>query len=211
MAGMRRTTLTLSLFTLLFLATGCPTTPAPVDIEIPPEIAAITADLSIFRPANDDALLTIEPGAVVDDLAELDGCWGGTLIEDASVSVALVVALQFDAAAGTYKRWSLVTSADGELLPYLRVLTLEEGTFEITSENTLRLHLEREFANLDPDTGEINSTLREVPITTNGAAIERPGVVTLSGDEMLFYIGAERVADVDPGETRLVFIQFACP
>lgn len=183
---------------------------AGVDVDVPAAMQTVMDDLDNFTPASSDPLAAVDPGTAVDDLATLDGCWGTVLSDcDCDFKPRLVVAYQFDAADGTFTRWSGAARADGVLYPLMPIISIEEGTFEVTGDASILLTVERILTNIDQATGRITETPQETPVPSD--AIERPALVTLDGDGMLLYIDTETAADVDPNEPAPIFRQFDCP
>ena len=190
---------------------GCPSGElAPLDVQVPAHLQSVFNDVDSFRAAPNDPFESIAPGTAVDDLSGLDGCWGTSFTEsDAESEIGLYVAYHFDAAAGTFARWSTVGLIAGGLWPSLPVVSGEEGTFTIVDANHVLLSTERYLANIDPDTSRIFADVQE--IGGGSTPTERTALVTLQGDQMLFFIDVETANDVDEADERAIFFRFECP
>jgi hypothetical protein len=210
----RGTVVGLGLAGLAVGLTGCIFTSFPVsELEIPPELQFVLDNPAQFISPADDPMETVAPGTVIDDLAELDGCWGLMLTEGEEVEMhlALVAVYRFDRATGRYSAWTTIGREAGGIWPTMPVISLEEGTFEVAGPALLRLKTEKSYANVDPVTGQLTRDLREQPIDSDNPAWEQSGLATLDGDRLLFFLGDETAADVDLTEERPIHYRFACP
>jgi hypothetical protein len=191
--------------------TGCGSDlSASVLSALAPEAQYVVENPAQFTAPADDPLQSVDPGTVIDDLHTLNGCWGALLTDNGDASdVALYVVWHFDAAAQTFDRWSFVGLSSGGLLPSAPLVSLERGTFEVTGTNTLRMTLQHLYANVNDATGSLTTDLREIEMTAD-TQTQRDGLVTRSGDRMLFYIDIATPDQVDPTAERAIFYQFDC-
>jgi len=195
---------------LVAFLTGCGLGMLPTpDVDLPSTVQFVLDNAQGFRSAEDDPLQTIDPGTVIDDLADLSGCWA-TMFTDAEIDVgaAFFVVYRFDPEDGSVTRWSFVGLQTGRLFPLAPVITAEHGTYEITGENTLLLSIERLESNVN-EAGQVTGTLG--PTAPFAVPYERPALVTLSGDSMLLYIDIATADDADEEAERPIFQQFDCP
>ena len=193
---------------LMVLAGGCPALTGLADL-LPANVWYVLDNITDFRNTTDLPLESAEPGTVIGDLATLDGCWGTAFTGvDDDAPVALVVVYEFDAAAGTYEGWALPALPSGALTPLIGVVGVEEGAFEVTSDNTLKLTIQRMLTNVH-ESGQVGS-LVEVELGGDISLIERSALVTLDGDAMLFHLDVERLEDVPTDEEPPVFLRFDC-
>ena len=199
-------------FVLAMWIVGCDAgLSVPIDVRVPPEVQYVFDHVADFRSPADDPLESVEPGTVMDDLAGLSGCWAKMFTEaQVQSGLAFFAVYHFDAAAGTFTRWSLVGLESGGLWPVLPVISAETGVFEVASATTIRMTVQRNFANMDVDTGEVLSELREIPVEREEPLV-RTALVTLDGERMLLYIDTETPEEVDADEERPIFYRFDCP
>lgn len=197
--------------TLLTTTIGCVPWMFPqVDVEVPDTPRHVLENAADFIASADDPLETIEPGTVVDDLSALDGCWGTAFTEtEIQTPLAFFSVYQFDAHAGTYVRWTFYGRRDtGVLWRVVPILSEESGTYELTSDATIEMTNTRLRSNVSTD-GDILSTLQDSQ--PDGQIPARSALITLDGDQMLFFIDAETAADVDEQDERPIFFSFDCP
>jgi hypothetical protein len=195
---------------IVVFVTGCGLGILPTpDIELPATVQFVLENAWSFRSADDDRLRTVEPGAVIDDLAGLSGCWAAVLTPaEHDVGAGFYVVYHFNPEDGNVSRWSFFGMDTGGLFPFAPIITAEHGTYAVSGENTLLLTIERVESNLDAE-ANVSSTLQPVP--GPGGPYERPALVTLSGDAMLLFIDIESPAEVDAEVPWLIFRRFDCP
>jgi len=83
-------------FLFLVACGGCGT---PV-VDLPSELAEVQANRMLFLQPDDDPLLEVEPGTVIDDLTGLQGCWAFTAegtSDEGSFEAAQFIRFDFDA------------------------------------------------------------------------------------------------------------------
>ena len=181
-----------------------------VDVQIPATVQVVLDDMDSYTGGADEPLVTVEPGAVMDDLATLDGCWASVHMgKSVADGLGFFTVYRFDSGELTFTRWSGFATETGELWPAMPLLSAETGSFTVHSPAVLYLTIEQYFSNTDPDTGRVTGELHEQPGPSE--TIVRPALVTLAGDQMLLYIDVDTAADVGPEAWNPVFRQFECP
>jgi hypothetical protein len=190
------------------LTGGCPVWwLSPPEAGIPAEFQFVLDRAAEFIAPTDDPLQTIAPGTVLDDLSALDGCWGAWT-EGTDPSVGFGDVVHFERAAGHFTRWSGVGTTSGGLAPLFPVVAVEVGSFQVTGPATVLLVTERIQYDVEGPLGPWPSLDPMVEYPLGG--IERPSLVTLQGDRMLFYLDAERAGDIEEETPRMIFRRFDC-
>jgi hypothetical protein len=170
-------------------------------IVVPAEMQPVIATPVQFTAATDNALQTVAPGTVIDDLSGLDGCWGAYLPGE-FLAAGFVDVMHFDRAAARFTRYSGIAAAGGGLWAEFPAVAIETGRFEVTGPATVLLTTET-VAYRGPHADEF-------PGETLPNPVARPALVTLSGGEVLFYIDTSNASEVDTDEARPIFMRFEC-
>lgn len=194
---------TLAAVMTLVITAGCMLPGAPTTLsELPPELEAVFEDPASFQADPDDPLSDVVPGAVIDNLAGLTGCWGVFAPADplgGNSPAGFYEVYAFDSATGTVTRWGCTTG----LLGIPPVLAIDEGRFTRLDEGRIEIRLER-FTIVDLRTG-LGREFTDVP--TEVAVIEK--LVTLDDDRLLVAAPTDLDGHGDPAGR--VFTRFACP
>jgi hypothetical protein len=175
----------------------------------PAELDAVIANRAQLYVAEDDPLFQTEPGAVVDDLAGLSGCWAFYM--DAfphpwpMPNAAWYQFLAFDPDGGRVK-WFDFTTSDW---PATGMFNLLEGTYRVVSDSRVEIVPLSVTWNF-PETGAvITSTPEDGGYEEEWAP--RRLLVTLDGDRLVLF----EVLVEDGQETiypePYVFRHFSCP
>ncbi len=185
---------------LLVLLPGC----GFVQPELPPELVYVVDNEETFLSDPEQVPVEVTPGALVDDLDGLSGCWGAMRLPDEEMPVKFHAAYHFDAETMHFDWWSLQRDPVG--LNLFSVLILDTGTYEVIegpdNEQTVLVVTER-WVN-DPFTGE----LEKKPLEPQ----EGIAVFTLDGDYLYEWIGDVPEDGVLPdGEWWYVYRRFECP
>jgi len=183
---------------------GCTTPLAVEPKEIPAALQRVIDDGGAFAE-DANPLHAVEPGAVIDSLDNLDGCWGSyaksTTLINGQPAVEVWDVLIVDWEAQTITRWTLQRDALG-LLP---LLVRSEGPFEAVAEGAIEWRVERIYSS-DPQTGDLQEedlgagdapSLRLL-VTLNGgyARLQYPGEDgTYSDDTQALYLTRFDCAD----------------
>ncbi len=180
---------------------GCAGSLSPLAIpELPDALARVLENESEFLAGVDSQLARVTPGTPIDDLGNLDGCWGSIWKDEANPGFVIAIVIHFDVENGTYTQWSVQDSAQ-----FIRVIGISYGTFEILDEAHVALTSTEWYMN-DPYTGE----LEQVP--PSGETIAFTTLVTVDGDDMLLVLGVDDPGDLDPNDTSYYsYRRFDCP
>ena len=183
----------------LLLATGC--IPLP---DLPPEIAFVYENEATFLMDWHVGSGGLEPGLPVDDLAELDGCWGMARQPGGEIPVMLYNAYRFDSATGALGGWALQQDPTG--LQIFNVLSVDTGTYEITTEDEGKEGLHQVITETllnDPDTGGMEPVPYDEPL-------EQTHLVTMDGDTLYLW-DYDTPEGEDGVEWVFVYQRFECP
>lgn len=104
------------------LCSGC----AVPTIDLPPEITEVEANRTLFFTPEDDPLLDVEPGTIIDELDGLHGCWGfAAQASTDSGFYDLFEFIRFDFEAGTAARQILLQNP--------LIITLVQDNYTVSS------------------------------------------------------------------------------
>ncbi len=100
-----------------------------------PELAFVVDNRELFAYDGSEPLYNLPPGTVMDDISDLDGCWGTALFTKSNFGdrplFALYFVHKFDAATGEYTIWILGDQL-GLVSPYE-----DAGTFSVEDERRI--------------------------------------------------------------------------
>jgi len=191
---------------------GCGSSLFPlINVNVPETAQYVLDNVASFIATADDPLETVDPGTVTDDLSGLDGCWGSVFTDsDVDSGPSLYSAYQFDAVAQTYVSWSFIGQRNtGVLWSMMPILTEESGTYEITSDAVITMTITLIRANIDADAATILASLQD--FTPDAFNRTRTALITIDGDQMLFFVDVDDAADVDKQNERPIYFKFDCP
>ena len=178
---------------------GC--VPATVPPQLPAGVEHVVDNEADFYYDWDAGSGGLTPGATVDDLAGLTGCWGAVRDPGGELPVKLTTVYEFDATAGAVSWWALQeVPSPLSFLP--DVLSYQTGTYEVTEVDggdALFLTFTELYIN-DPDTGEL------APVEDVDATEQLTLLVTLDGDTLYSWL-----PDAPEGEEWVMILQrFEC-
>lgn len=188
---------------LCVLLTGCWGLPA----DAPEAITKVLADPESFTAPEDDPLQDVEAGSVIDDLAELGGCWGtyGATCDPNGSGTCLIAGqtLHFTPDTGGLIRYTY------QDLGGLRVLDIWEGTYAVVDGGHLTCQVERVFSNVPAITSITEITDRFATLPSYDV------YVTLSGDELKAIFATPADDPRTPAgfleDAAFIHQQFDCP
>ena len=177
---------------------------------IPTEIEMVRASKNDFAQSEDQPLAMVSAGTVMDDLANLDGCWAAyesheVIGDELLTEVEIFAFYRIDLQAETLVHQILITWTDldtgetGAAGP--EVASVSSGSLEIVAPNKM-IESWKHLFSLNVETG---ATFGWTPC---GALVSND-LVTVSGDEMK--IGSSSAEDGDGGLPEMVFTRFECP
>jgi len=155
-------------------------------------------------------LRSVDPRTVIEDIGDLDGCWANVL---AWPFGRFFVVYEFDGSTASFVRWSFLGEgwlAQAAIKSLPPIVTAEVGTFEVLDENHVMLRVDRILGNVALEDGTVSETLIE-SINYADEPLQRPSLVTRSGDALLWYIDVDSAESVDPNDVRYIFFRFGCP
>ena len=172
----------------------------PDEEDIPAPLAFVAGNEGMFTPSGDDPLANVAPGTVIDDLSQLDGCWGLSQPEpSAEIPVELHQAHIFDRESGEYALWSLQKAFFGSVT----ILSGGTGTFSVDSDNRITVTTTKTFS-YSPETRRLEE--KEV-------VGEPPSewAATLDGDWLRIRFGAANDNEDQREDSFETFRRFDCP
>jgi len=193
------------------LAEGCVWWGAELDdslLSVPDGVAAVESDSAYFAQSPDDPLLDVPAGTVIDDLADLEGCWGayaGPDLLEGGVFVradAEFYSFDLDTMRMTYQ----VLQRGGWIFP-----------FDVVLEHVYELHIST------PDritvrlvSGTSSSNLASMAEGDGSFVVEDAEPldlqITLDGDSFKFGDSEDASSGFSgPHRANLVFRRFDCP
>lgn len=191
----------------LIMCLGCSDmgTDGTAELMIPDSVAReltfVVSNGEDFAFDADDPLLERAPGVVVDDLNDMDGCWGvallGPSLGGAENLFSLYHVFRFDKENGTLTSWLLQTGALGSLA----LATEQTGTYELQDGNLLI----EQYDSIEV----IWATAEDLPVSELSAR-SLESVATLDGNRLRLRYGS---ADREPSDPldESVYLQFDCP
>jgi len=183
-------------------------------LDVPAQVTEVEANRMLFLQPEDDPLLDIEPGTVVDDLAKLQGCWG-VFVQQQTTSGPFegFEFLRFDFEAGELLRQILIRNPLAASVTQ-DVFTLERGV----RDDTLSLDLLEAsgdfssplfdlFAIFTPNSGSASGAVSD-PANANPFTIS----LTLDGDAFVITASTQQVADNSfPFVDGAIYRRLDCP
>lgn len=179
---------------------------------LPREVAYVETNRATFAEEGNDPLADVAAGTPIDDLNELDGCWGTYYVLTTEPAAGATIgtpvlngyeAFHFDAAAGT-AAFQIYQDA---LSTEMSIFASYEGTYTVLDTQRIQVTWDS-VVYFDPYTGQIHTET----LAVDDAARNRVYWMTLSGDKLRARADDEVASDDGTeGYDRRVYSQFDCP
>jgi hypothetical protein len=173
--------------------------------DVPDVLQRVIDDRATFFFDPNEEVVDPLPGEVVEDPAELDGCWGIARDAGGQIPMNLFQVYHFDAATGAVEIWTL---QDPPVWWLPQTLSREVGTLAIEEVDEGEAQLTVTITEVwisDPDTGELAETFEEEAGTELGF-VELTRFVKVDGDTLYVQGTYDDGGDTETGDDTWVMV-----